>query len=371
MTQKELCENMDDVIRKFEITGDVISKERYGNGHINDTYKVVTEENDIYHKYILQRINQSVFKEPDKVMENIVRVTSFIRDLIKHEGGNADRETLTVIKTMERLPFYIDENGSYWRAYLFIDEAVSFEKVDSPEVFYQSAKAFGRFQYLLSEFDASKLHETIKDFHHTPMRYKQLDDAVKNDVKGRLSDVEEEVQFFTERLEEYGKALALLENGQMKLRVTHNDTKLNNIMIDKKSNKPIAVIDLDTVMPGLAIHDFGDAIRFGANTALEDELDLSKVSLDLHLFEVYTKGFIEGTNGSLTATEIEMLPWGAKLMTMECGMRFLADHLNGDVYFRIHRENHNLDRARTQIELTKDMEKKWADMCQVVSAYKK
>lgn len=369
MTHKDLCANIDAVIGSFDLKGTLVSKERYGNGHINDTFKVVTEEGGEHFYYILQRINREVFKDPEKVMENIVGVTSFLRGNIEEEGGNPDRETLTVILTKDQHPYLIDENESYWRAYLFIDDAISYEKVEKPEDFYQSAIAFGRFQYLLSEFDASKLHETIKDFHHTPMRFKQLEEAVRKDSKGRLKDVEEEVKFFADRVGEYGIALDMLHDGQIKLRVTHNDTKLNNIMIDTKTGDPIAVIDLDTVMPGLAINDFGDSIRFGANTALEDEQDLSKVSLDLNLFEVYTKGYIEGTNGRLTETEIEMLPMGAKLMTMECGMRFLADHLNGDVYFRTHRENHNLDRARTQIALTLDMEKKWSQMSEIVSKY--
>ena len=238
-----------------------------------------------------------------------------------------------------------------------------------PEDFYESGKAFGRFQGLLAEYPAGQLTETIKDFHNTPVRYENFLKAVKEDACGRVSLVEEEIRFLTDRAGEMGIAMEMLEKKELPLRVTHNDTKLNNIMIDDETGKAVCVIDLDTIMPGLSIFDFGDAIRFGANTGAEDEADLTKVSLSMPLFEIYTRGFLEGCDGNLTENEIQMLPWGAKLMTLECGMRFLTDYLEGDHYFRIHREGHNLDRARCQFALVADMEKHWEEMMSAVNRF--
>ena len=229
--------------------------------------------------------------------------------------------------------------------------------------------AFGRFQKLLEDFDASTLYETIADFHNTPVRYEAFQDAVAKDVMGRVKDVKPEIDFLMARENDMKVCMELLKKGELPLRVTHNDTKLNNIMMDKDTGRGICVIDLDTVMPGLAINDFGDSIRFGANTALEDETDLAKVSLSLELFELYTRGYLEGCEGSLSNKEIQMLPMGAKLMTLECGMRFLTDYLQGDTYFRIHREGHNLDRCRTQLALVADMERKWDAMAEIVGKY--
>ena len=251
--------------------------------------------------------------------------------------------------------------------YRFISNAVSYDAVRSPGDFYESALAFGTFQSLLSDYPAETLHETIPDFHNTPKRFADFCQAVNKDVMGRVALARKEIDFLMEREQELSVLTDLQKAGELPLRVTHNDTKLNNVMLDAKTGKGVCVIDLDTVMPGLSVNDFGDSIRFGANTAAEDETDLSKVSLDLGLYEQYVNGFLKGCQGSLTKKELEMLPMGAKMMTMECGMRFLADYLSGDTYFRIHKEHHNLDRCRTQLALTADMERKWEQMKEIVS----
>lgn len=303
-------------------------------------------------------------------MENILNVTSYLRKKIIENGGNPDRETLNVIRTVDNMPYFVDSEGEYWRSYKFITDATSYDQVESPEDFYQSAVAFGNFQRLLAEYPAETLHETIEGFHDTKARFQVFKKAVEDDVCGRAASVQKEIQFVLEHEHLANVFADLLEKKEIPLRVTHNDTKLNNIMIDNKTRKGICVIDLDTVMPGLAMNDFGDSIRFGASTATEDEQDLSKVSCDMELFDLYAKGFIEGCGGKLTEKEIDLMPTGAMVMTFECGMRFLTDYLQGDTYFKIHRENHNLDRCRTQFKLVKDMEAKWDTMREIIDKYK-
>ena len=338
-----------------------IPYESYGNGHINDTFLVVADK-----RYILQRMNHKVFPKPVELVENIAAVTEHIIKRTTEVGGDVARCAQTVYPTIDGKNIFIDSNGGYWRLYNFVEGTVTKERVENPNDFYTCAKAFGNFQQMLSDFDADKLFEPIANFHNTPWRFKNLMKAVAEDRCGRLKDVEAEVEFAKER-EEFCKTLEnAREDGSLPLRVTHNDTKLNNILFDEETAEPVCVIDLDTVMPGYSVNDFGDSIRFGANTAEEDETDLSKVSLDLELFRLYTKGFIEGCSGSLTETEIELLPVGAMMMTLECGMRFLTDHLEGDTYFKIHRENHNLDRARNQFALVADMEKKLPQMREII-----
>ena len=350
------------ILKQFQVEGDVASVEPYGSGHINHTYLATMTGGK---KYILQGINTTIFKNTDELMENILNVTSYLREEIIRTGGDPARETLTVVMAKDSSSYYSDEDGSKWRVYEFIEGAQTFDAVESNEDFYQSAVAFGKFQAKLANFPADSLHETIPNFHNTAKRFGDFERAVAEDVKGRAAEVEKEIAFVRERREEMSRLHDMLAKGELPLRVTHNDTKLNNIMIDSKTHQAICVIDLDTVMPGLSAHDFGDAIRFGANTAAEDEPDVSKVSLSLELFALYVKGFLEGCGGRLTPNEVKMLPMGAKMMTLECGMRFLADYLEGDVYFKISREKHNLDRCRTQFALVADMEKKWQQMCEL------
>ena len=356
-----------EALSAFQLDGAVVSAVRYGSGHINDTFLVRTQKADgAYGRVILQRMNTNIFTKPVELMENILGVTSFLRERIARNGGQPDRETLTVIPTKEGNSYFVDSEGNYWRAYIFIEGARTYDQVESVDDFYQSAVAFGNFQRLLADFPAETLHETIKGFHDTKARFEVFKKAVHDDVCGRVASVKDEINFYLEREDVANVFGDLLAKGEIPLRVTHNDTKLNNIMLDDETRKGICVIDLDTVMPGLAMNDFGDSIRFGASTAAEDEKDLEKVWCDMELFTAYTKGFLEGCGGKLTAKEIELLPMGAKVMTYECGMRFLTDYLQGDVYFKTHREGHNLDRTRTHIKLIKDMEDKWDIMHEIV-----
>ncbi len=353
----------------FSIAEKVISVEPYGNGHINDTYVVTCEgEAGKPKRYILQRMNDTIFKNTDQLMENVVGVTTFLKKKSMEAGGNLERDTLTVIPTKTGENYLKAESGKY-RMYVFIEGALGLDAARNAEDFYNSAVAFGNFQRMLSEYPAATLHETILNFHNTVDRFENLKKAIAADVCGRKSLVEKEIQFAMDREADCHVICDALAKGEIPMRVTHNDTKLNNVMIDVETGKGVCVIDLDTVMPGSALYDYGDSIRFGANTAAEDETDLSKVTCSLELFEAYTKGFLEGCNGSLTELEIKLMPMGAKLMTLECGMRFLTDYLQGDTYFKTHREGHNLDRARTQFKLVTDMEQKWDEMQQIVAKY--
>lgn len=356
---------MNTIIDNFECKGKIVSIEKYGSGHINATYHVKTTEDE----YILQKVNTSVFKNMDQLVENVAGVTAYLADAITKLGGNPRRETLQVIHTKDGQNYYKGEDDFSYRMYYFITDASCYDTVEKPEDFYESAVAFGRFQYLLADYPAETLYETIPDFHHTAKRFEKFCRALKEDAFGRAASAQEEIAFVMNHAQDMPVLTDMLERGELPIRVTHNDTKLNNIMIDNNTGKGICILDLDTVMPGLSVNDFGDSIRFGANTAAEDETDLSKVSLDLKLYDVYVKGFLEGCKGILTENELKMLPMGAKMMTLECGMRFLTDYLEGDTYFKIHRENQNLDRARCQFALVADMERKWEEMAEIVRKY--
>ena len=354
-----------EVIANFHFPGTLENMEPYGNGHINDTF-LLTFGESATSRLILQRMNHDVFHAPALVMENIVRVTTYLKEIIAKNGGDPDRETLTVIPAADGKPYYKDSRENYWRCYRFIDNTACCEMIDAPNLFYNIALTFGHFQKMLAGYPAGSLHETIKGFHDTKSRFEVFKQAVKADTHDRASSVTDEIDFVLKRESLAFVCDDLRKKGDLPLRVTHNDTKINNILIDPSTGKGLCVIDLDTVMPGYAINDFGDSIRSGACTAEEDETDLTKVSFRMDLFAAYAKGFVDGCGGSLTQKEIELLPLGAKLMTFECGMRFLTDYLNGDVYFKIHREHHNLDRCRTQFKLVADMEEKWTDMNAII-----
>ena len=360
--------SIENVVSNFTVEGKVVDYIPFGNGHINDT-RLVTMDNGV--QYVLQRINKNVFKRPDLLMENYVGVTKFIRKKIEEMGGDPLREVLNAIPTKDGKPFTIDEEGQYWRLLVYVTESMSYDQVEKPEQFYDSAVSFGDFQYMLRDYPAETLHETIVNFHNTPDRYRQLMEAIEGDAKGRLAEVTAEVEFAKARREFANTLENAHKEGRLPLRVTHNDTKLNNILFDINTGKTLCVVDLDTIMPGYSVNDFGDSIRFGATTALEDETDLSKVNFDISLYELYVKGFIEGAKGGLTEGELEMLPIGAIMMTFECGMRFLADYLNGDTYFRVHRPTHNLDRCRNQFKLVSDMESRLDEMKAIVRKYAK
>lgn len=355
----------------FDFPAAVTSVERYGSGHINDTYCVhMSHVVGAPARFIMQRINSNVFKKPREVMENIEGVTAFLRKQIAATGGDPLRETLNLLHARDGKPYWVDGDGEYWRVYYFIEGTTSYQLVKDSNDFYQSARSFGNFQRLLADYPAHTLHETIVNFHNTVDRLQQLHDAVATNASGRAGEVAVELAFARSRADDCGYLLQLLDKGRLPLRVTHNDTKLNNILIDNATGTGICVIDLDTVMPGLSAYDFGDSIRFGATSAEEDERDLSKVRFVPELFDIYTKGYLEVAGKALTDTEKDCLPWGAKLMTLECGIRFLADHINGDVYFKVHREGHNLDRARTQFKLVAEMEAQWALMHNIVAKYR-
>ena len=362
---------LNESLAAYDFGGHLVGAVRYGSGHINDTFVVHTQPGeDPCRRFILQRISSAAFKHPDEVMANIVGVTSFLGEKIKEAGGNPARETMSVWATKSGENFYTDSEGGAWRVYPFVEDTICLQKAETPELFAASARAFGKFQRMLKDYPADTLYETIPKFHDTEDRLAKLKAAVAADVMGRVKEVGPELKFVQEREADCSVTLSALRDGRLPLRVTHNDTKLNNILIDRESGEGICVIDLDTVMPGLAINDFGDSIRFGANHSAEDERDLTKVNFDLELFDVYAAGFLEGAGGALTETELDYLPWGAKLMTLECGIRFLTDYLEGDHYFRIHREGQNLDRCRTQFKLVSDMEAAWDDMKAVVDKYR-
>lgn len=347
----------DRIAAAFQLDGAVKTCENFGHGHINHTLKVTT---DTGAEYILQRINKYVFRNPVRLMNNVCSVTDYLRQRCE------DPQTaLHYIPTHKGKFYHQDKEGEYWRMYDFVGGFC----LDAPEDdndFYQSALAFGQFQKQLADFPAETLYETIPEFHNTIDRYRQFKESVSVDACGRAADVQEEINFMLEREELGGTLQRMRESGELPLRVTHNDTKLNNVLLSRETRKPLCVLDLDTVMPGLSLYDFGDSIRFGAATAAEDEKDLSKVSMDLHMFEVYTRGYMEAAT-TLTDKEVEMLPMGALIMTLECGVRFLKDHLDGDLYFKIAYPGHNLDRARTQIKLVADMQSKWDEMNRIVA----
>lgn len=357
---------IDEAIAAFALEGALREKSPYGNGHINDTFLLTCDTKKGTKKYILQRMNHSIFQDPASLMENVANVTAYLQKSILAKGGDPARETLNVIRTKTGTDYYEDSLHNFWRVFLFIDDTFCLEKVENARDFYDCAVAFGGFQRQLADYPADTLHETIPRFHHTPSRFQAFKKAVAEDPLGRASSVQAEIDFALRREADTHFLTDLLEKGELPLRVTHNDTKLNNILFDTVTRKALCIIDLDTVMPGLSLYDFGDSIRTGASTGAEDETDLSKVTLDLSLFETFTEGFLKGSQGSLTSLEIKLLPMGAKLMTYECGIRFLADYLLGDTYFKIHRESHNLDRARTQFKLVADMEKKWQDMAKII-----
>jgi hypothetical protein len=371
MSREESCSRIQEVIDSMDYPGIPAKYCSFGNGHINDTFIVTCEtENGWQEKYILQRINHNIFKKPLELMENIINVTSFLRNKIISAGGDHKRETLTVVPARDKKSCYIDSLGNYWRSYLYIDDTFCLDIAPCPEIFMQGGYALGNFQRLLSDYPANTLHEVIKNFHNTKIRFDAFKKAMTDDSCDRVKEVQEEIKFILSRESDAGILVDSQITGILPVRVTHNDTKFNNIMFDNTTRKAICIVDLDTVMPGLSVNDFGDSIRSGASTGAEDEPDLSKVSLNLDLFDAYTRGFLEGCAGSLTKNEVDMLPFGAKIITFECGIRFLTDYLQGDTYFKIHRKEQNLDRCRTQLKLVADMESKWDSMQNIINLYR-
>ena len=351
---------MEKAVFHFAFAGDPVSCEPYGHGHINRTFLVETTGGK---RYILQRINQHVFRDVPAMMDNIIAVTT-------HLATKSDdpRACLRLVPTSDGAYFFRDEEGEYWRAYDYVENSVCLQTPRDIADFYESAVGLGHFQMALLDFPADRLVETIPRFHDTPDRYRQFCKVLAADPLRRANEVTSEIEFVFSRVTDGARLQQMRDSGELPLRVTHNDTKLNNIMLDIETGHALCVIDLDTVMPGLVAYDFGDSIRFGASTGAEDETDLSKIEMDLSLYETFTQGFLSSCGG-LTQEEIRSLPLGAKTMTLECGLRFLTDYLDGDHYFSIARPAHNLDRARTQFKLVADMEEKWDEMIAITEAF--
>lgn len=347
----------------FAFRGTVCDVKPCGNGHINHTFIITTDENGMRRRYILQVLNTDIFRDPDGVMENIVRVTEHIRTGLLAAGGDAERGCLHVVRSSDSTATgtaayrYVDRDGRFWRAYDFVEHTVCRLTMDSPDTFRMVGWAFGNFQHQLSDFDASCLHESIPDFHNTKKRYAAFLDTLSRDPVGRAASAAEEIAFLTARQKRGSLIVDDLAAGRLPLRVTHNDTKLSNILLDETTGAFVCVIDLDTVMPGSSLYDFGDSIRTGACTAAEDEPDAERVDFRADMFRAYAEGFVEGTAGALTDREIAMLPDGAYIITLEQAIRFLTDYLEGDVYYHTAYADHNLVRTRTQIRMLMGMER--------------
>lgn len=349
------------IVKCFKIEGEIIDCYAYGNGHINNTFLAECDDGGKKRRYILQSVNTNVFKKPKQVMSNVLKVTDFLRK----KAENPD-DVMVLVPANDGKAYMVDEKDHFWRVLSFVEDSICLELPETAEDFYQSAVAFGRFQNQLNDFPVEELFETIPNFHNTPKRFEDFEKAIKEDVVGRVADVVDDIKFYLERKDFCSVLYDANKEGKLPFRVTHNDTKINNVMLDANTRKPKCVIDLDTIMPGFSVTDFGDSIRFGASTAAEDEKDLDKVWVDLDLFRSYTKGFLEGCGGLLSDDEIMLMPEGAKMMTLECGMRFLTDYLSGDTYFKTAYSEHNLVRARTHIKLVSDMEKHWDELKQIV-----
>ena len=354
---------MTDFSRIFQIEEGEETLREFGEGHINRTYLLETAQGGAY---VLQEINTSVFPNVDGLMGNIQQVTSYLRGIIAKRGGDPGRNTMTLIPARDGRLYYRREDGTCWRLYTYVDHTVTYQSFDDPAVFEKCGEAFGGFLADLAEYPADTLCEVIPHFHDTPARYNALVKAIADDVKSRAAEVCDEIDFAVARADRYGLIMDALREGTIPLRVTHNDTKINNILMDPDTGEGVCVVDLDTVMPGSCLFDYGDSIRFGATTAAEDALDPGTMHISLPLFKAYTEGYLKGSRGCLTEQERAWLPVGAWMMTMECGMRFLSDYLSGDTYFRIAREKHNLDRARTQFALAADMDRNWDRMENII-----
>jgi hypothetical protein len=366
---KKPLPDLEDICAAFAVEGRWISSCPIPSGHINDTYCSKFEDGRRTIQYVNQRINHLVFREPEKLMENIERVTRFAREKILAVGGDPDRETLTIVPTRDGRTYHRTPEGAYWRTFSYIGGARTYDRVEDLRHVYSASKAFGNFQKMLAELPGARLHETIPDFHHTRKRYDAFLAALEFDPVHRAAVVKPEIDFVLAHEKDAGDVVDGLLSGRIPERVTHNDTKLNNVMIDDRTGEGICVIDLDTVMPGSILYDFGDSVRLGAATAAEDERDLAKVGFDLGLFDRLAAGYLDAARDFLVPAETERLAFSAKLLTLECGIRFLTDHLKGDVYFKVHREGHNLDRCRTQFKMVAEMEKQMAAMDAVVRKY--
>ena len=352
---------MEKIIRRFCLDGNAVSCSRYGSGHINTTCLLETDQQ---HRYILQKLNTHVFGDTQGLMENIAAVTDYLRQLTPRP-----RRVLTIVPTLDGGLYHETDKGECWRVFEFIEGGVCLEQARNAEEFRQSGRAFGQFQKQLAEFPVERLKETIPQFHDTPNRFRQLHEAIAADKAGRLVQVQPEVDAYLACEKAAAELTDMQRAGLLPLRVCHNDAKLSNVILDAETHEPLCVIDLDTVMPGLAAYDFGDSIRYGASTAAEDEPDQSRVALSMTLYRAYAEGFLSACAERLTKAEIASLPLGAKTITLENGVRFLTDYLNGDEYYQISRSSQNLDRCRTHLTLVRDMEARWQEMQAAVAPW--
>jgi hypothetical protein len=363
-------ECIQEIGRHFQIDGELIEARPHGSGHINDTYLGLYKTRHGPKRFVHQRINHNVFKQPEKLMENIERVTSYARQRIIEAGGDPERGTLTLVPAQDGKSFYKTAGGDYWRTYVFIHGARTYEIVEDLRHVYSAAKAFGNFQKLLDSLPGERLHETIPGFHHTHRRFEAFRQAVEKDAANRAKTVRSEIDFYLQREAIASLVVGRLENGLLPERITHNDTKLNNVLIDNHTGEGVCVIDLDTMMPGSALYDFGDLVRMGTATAAEDEVDLSKVGVDLNMFNWLARGYLDAARDFLTTQEGDLLVFAGQLITFEQGIRFLSDYLNGDTYYKIHHPEHNLERTRTQLKMLLEMETKQDEMEAIIRRYR-
>ena len=354
------------IVKHFRIRGELIEIRPLPRGHINDTYVLTTKKNKHIVRYILQRINHTIFKDPPSVMGNIIRVTKHIRSRMQKIDPDRASRQLTVIESIDDTFYHKDTQGNFWRMYNFIEDAVAYDTIESAELAYEAARMFGWFQKMLIDLPGPALHESICDFHNTPKRFETFQRILKEDTCNRAKNAKHEIKFLFDNAAVCNVLLNLAGKGKIPVRVTHNDAKVNNVMLDKSTNKGVCIVDLDTVMPGLSIYDFGDMVRTGTTLADEDERDLSKIAMNLPMFEVLARGYAEQSKHFLTSTEKEHLAFAAKLITFEQLIRFLADYLAGDVYYKVHREGHNLDRSRTQMKLVRSIVEQEEVMNEVV-----
>jgi hypothetical protein len=343
------------IAEKFNLDGNLTGSKPFGSGHINDTYSLTCEKDGKQRHYILQQINHHVFKNPPTMMENIRRVTGHICRKLQEQQNQLASRQLIVIATKDGSDFFLDDRGNYWRVYNRIENAFTYDTIESPELAYEAARMFGRFAALLTDLPGPPLHETIPDFHTTPKRLKTFMEVLGTDPCNRAKDAGAEINFVLENAVICDVLLNLTGKGEIPIRTTHNDTKINNVLLDAETHEGVCVIDLDTVMPGLSLYDFGDMVRTATNPTEEDDRDLSKVTMRMPIFEMLLKGFAEETHKFLTPAEKKNMAFTGKLITFEQMIRFLADHLAGDVYYKIHREGHNLDRCRTQMKMVQSI----------------
>jgi thiamine kinase-like enzyme len=359
-------DGVESVVKHFRLGSPPLHIAPLAQGHINDTYIVSGQQKGRRVRYILQRINHEVFRDPPAMMANITRITEHIRGRLQKADPELASRQLTVVSTDSGEGYWIDRGGNYWRVYDFVEQAVTYDTGTSVELAGEAARMFGWFQRMLDDLPGPVLHDTIPNFHNTPLRFEQFQEALKEDPCNRAKDARHEIDFVLENAGICDVLTVLVEKGDFPRRIAHNDAKINNVMFDKHTQQGICVIDLDTVMPGLSIYDFGDLVRTAANPAEEDETDLTKVSIDIPMFTALARGFAMETSRFLTPIEKDHLAFGGKLITFEQLIRFLTDHLNGDVYYKIHREGHNLDRSRTQMKLVQSIIEQEASMNNIV-----